>query len=161
MHTNVNGFDFVVISLYLLGLVILGFWVGKNRKSSEDYFLAGRDLNWKMIGLAIFGTNISPLMLISASGVAYAYGMVANNFEWLAFIFLILMAMVFLPHYLSTRISTMPEFIYKRFGAPSRNVLSWIIFVQITIGVGAVLFAGSILLGQLLQWPMWISLILM
>lgn len=161
MHTNVNGFDFAVISLYLLGLVILGFWVGKNRKSSEDYFLAGRDLNWKMIGLAIFGTNISPLMLISASGVAYAYGMVANNFEWLAFIFLILMAMVFLPHYLSTRISTMPEFIYKRFGAPSRNVLSWIIFVQITIGVGAVLFAGSILLGQLLQWPMWISLILM
>ena len=161
MQTNLNEFDFTVIFLYLLGLIILGFWVGSNRKSSEDYFLAGRDLNWKIIGLSIFGTNISPMMLISSSGVAYAYGMVANNFEWLAFIFLILMAMVFLPHYLSTRISTMPEFILKRFGAPSRNILSWIIFVQITIGVGAVLFAGSILMGQLMQWPLWGSLLLM
>lgn len=161
MQTSLNIFDFGVIFLYVLGLVVLGFRVGMRRNGAEDYFLAGRSLSWKTIGLSIFGTNISPMMLISSSGVAYAYGMVANNFEWLAWIFLILMAMVFLPHYLSTRISTMPEFIYRRFGAPSRDLLSWIIFFQITIGVGSVLYAGSILMGQLMDWPLWLSLLLM
>lgn len=151
----------MVIFCYVAGLVILGFRIGNRRKGAEDYFLAGRNLGWKTIGLSIFGTNISPMMLISSSGVAYSYGMVANNFEWLAWIFLILMAMAFLPLYLSTRISTMPEFINRRFGEKSRDLLSWIIFFQITIGVASVLYAGSILMGQLLEWPLWLSLLLM
>ncbi len=161
MENGLNLFDFLVISLYVVGLVIVGFRVGMNRDGAQDYFLAGKSLNWKTIGLSIFGTNISPMMLISSSGVAYAYGMVANNFEWLAWIFLILMAMLFLPHYLSTKVFTMPEFIQKRFGNASRDLLSWIVFIQITIGVGSVLYAGSILMGQLMDWPLWLSLLLM
>ncbi len=152
--------DFIVIAVYVAGLMGLGFWVSFRRKESQDYFLAGKNLGWKTIGLSIFGTNISPMMLISSSGVAFAYGMVANNFEWLAWIFLVLMAMVFLPYYLSSNISTMPEFILKRFGKPSRNFLSWLIFFQITIGIGSVLYAGAILMGQILDWPLGISLLL-
>ena len=161
MKTGLDILDFSVISIYIVGLVVVGFRVGRNRDSAEDYFLAGKSLNWKTIGLSIFGTNISPMMLISSSGVAYAYGMVANNFEWLAWIFLVLMAMLFLPHYLSTNVSTMPEFIQKRFGNATRDLLSWIVFIQITIGVGSVLYAGSILMGQLMHWPLWLSLLLM
>ncbi len=156
-----NTLDFAVVAIYLVILVGLGFFISFRRKHSEDYFLAGRKLKWYTIGLSIFGTNVSPMMLISSAGVAYAYGMVANNFEWLAWIFLLLYASVFLPFYMKSGIVTLPQFIRLRYDERTRDLLSWIIVLQITIGVGSVLFAGSLLLSQILGWPLLVSILFM
>ena len=145
--------DYTVIALYILALAGLGIWVSRKKEAQQDLFLAGRSLGWKTIGLSIFGTNISPMAMISNCGLAFAYGMVASNFEWLAWVFILLLAMFFLPYYAGLRITTMPEFIRHRFGERSRNVLSWIIFIQISIGAGSVLFAGSLLVSQITGWP--------
>lgn len=90
--------------------------------------------------------------MISNCGLSFAYGMVASNFEWLAWIFMLLSAMFFLPYYSALKVSTMPEFILHRYGARSRNMLSWVIFFQISIGAGSVLFAGALLLSQISEW---------
>lgn len=159
---HLNLLDFIVIFFYITGLLSLGFWVSFRKKHSDDLFLAGRTLKWPNIGLSIFGTNVSPSMMISSAGIAYASGMVASNMEWLAWLFLMLLAMVFIPHYMNTKISTMPEFLLKRFGPSCRNFLSWYtLFATIVLWLGGTLYAGGLLFSQIIGWPIWLSVILL
>jgi len=118
--------DLAVIAIYIVVLISLGMWVSFRRKGAqEDLFLGGRSFGWINIGFSIFGTNISPGFLISCSSIAYTTGMVAANFEWLAWWFLLLLAMVFVPYYLNTKISTMPQFMKHRFGRGAHTFLAW------------------------------------
>ncbi|MFC5409787.1 SLC5 family protein [Larkinella bovis] len=152
-----NNLDIAVIVAYMIALIGLGFWISftNRQKKSADLFLAGRSLGWQTIGLSIFGTNISPLNIISACGLAYSYGMVACNFQWFAWLYLLLLSVVFLPYYLRHDIQTMPQFMLRRYNESCRNVLSWIVFFQVSIGAGSVLYAGSLLTSQLLSLPVW------
>lgn len=161
IHHSLNFFDFSVIAGYIIILLGLGFWVSFEKKEhTDDLFLAGRSLRWFNVGLSIFGTNVSPSMMISTCGVAYASGMVAGNVEWLAWIFLMLLAMIFVPNYLNTNVCTMPEFMDRRYGKSCRNFLSWyVLFTTLVVWLGANLYAGGLLLGQILNWPLWISVI--
>lgn len=160
IHEALQPLDFVVIILYIISVLALGFWVSFKKDHTEDLFLAGRKLGWPNIGLSIFGTNVSPSMMIGSCGVAYATGMVASNFEWLAWIMLLVLAMLFLPHYLNTKISTMPEFINKRFGGRARDVLAYYtIFSTLVMWLGGNTYTGAVLLGQILNWPVWVSLV--
>ncbi len=153
-----NFLDYLVIIAYIIALLALGFWVSFKEDRSEDLFLAGRSLKWPNIGLSIFGTNVSPSMMISSAGVAYASGMVASNMEWLAWIFLLMLGMIFLPHYLNTKVSTMPQFLNKRFGESSRIFLSYYtILSTLALWLGGTLYAGGLLTSQLLGWPIWMS----
>ena len=156
IYSSLTTLDFAVISAYILALLGLGFWVSFKKDHEEDLFLAGRSLGWGNIGLSIFGTNVSPSMMISSAGVAYASGMVASNMEWLAWWFLMLLAMLFIPHYMNTKISTMPEFLEKRFNPTCRTFLSWYtLFSTIVLWLGGTLYAGGLLLSQLLNWPLY------
>jgi len=152
-----NTVDIGVIVFYMLALIGLGFWVSltNRQKKSADLFLAGKSLGWKTIGLSIFGTNISPLNIISACGLAYSYGMVACNFQWFAWLYLLLLSVVFLPYYLKHDIQTMPQFMLRRYNESCRRALSWFVFFQVSIGAGSVLYAGSLLTSQLLSLPVW------
>lgn len=153
--------DYLVIVIYVLGIVGIGFWISLRKKESTDIFLAGRSLRWKSIGLSIFGTNVAPSMLIASCSIAYAQGMVPSTFEWLAWPFLWLLAVVFLPHYIATKVSTMPEFLFHRYGEGSRRFLSYYAVFTTCISLGTTLFAGGILLSQMMGWSMLASLIFM
>jgi len=120
VHITLTTIDYAVIASYIVAVLTLGLWVSFRKEHSDDLFLAGRSLGWGSIGLSIFGTNVSPAMMISSCSIAYTSGMVAANFEWLAWLCLLLFAMVFLPHYLNTQISTMPEFMSRRYGEGCR-----------------------------------------
>lgn len=154
--------DLLVIGAYLLALIGIN-WRNRSRSpASNDLFLAGRSLTWPKIGLSIFGTDISPSSLIAGASIGYTTGIVAGNFDWLAWIFLLLLGMVFVPHYLSTRISTMPEFLKRRFGASCYTFLSWFNLVTIiVIFLGGTFFAGGVLLRQLIGWPLWASVLVL
>ncbi len=154
--TELTAVDFGVIAAYIVTLLGIGFWVSFKKGHSEDLFLAGKKLGWFNIGLSIFGTNVSPGMMIASCGVAYASGIVAWNFEWLAWVFLFLLAMVFVPHYLNTKISTMPEFLNKRYGKGCREFLSWYaVFSIMWIWIGGMLFAGGKILMLIFDFPFW------
>ena len=162
ISSKIHFIDYSVVAVYVVTVLSIGFWVSFRKGHTEDLFLAGRDLNWANIGLSIFGANVSPSMMIGCCGVAFSYGMVGSNFEWLAWVFLMLLAMVFMPHYLNTKISTMPEFMSRRYGNSCRSFLSWyVVFTTLWMWVGGTLFAGGILLSQILGWPLWVSFVLL
>ncbi len=162
MEFGLTLWDFGVIILYILTLIGIGLFVSFRRKGSQDLFLGGNTFGWANIGFSIFGTNISPSFLIAGCSVAYTSGLVAANFEWLAWIFLFLLAMLFIPHYMTTKISTMPEFIKHRFGEPSYRFLSFYVLLStLILWLGGALYAGGILLSQILGWPLLTSLIVL
>src|ERR1700743_3345513 len=156
--------DFVIVIVYLLALVGIGYWVSfvRKKKSGENLCLAGRSLGWASIGLNMWGTNVGPSMLIASASIGYTTGIVAGNFAWYAFVFILLLAVVFGPRYLGANVSTLPEYMGRRFGESTRNILAWYTLITILISwLSLGLFAGGVLVRQLLGLPMWLSVISM
>jgi solute:Na+ symporter, SSS family len=163
IHQALEPLDFVVIAVYVVVLLGIGMWVSlKNRGAQEDLFLGGRSMPWYTVGLSIFGTNIGPSFLLASCSVAYTSGLVGANFEWLAWWFLMLLGMLFVPHYMRTKIDTMPQFMLRRFGTRVYSFLSWYaLFTTVILWLGGALYAGGVLFSQIMAWPLWISVILL
>ena len=162
IHDKLQTLDFVVIVAYVVTLIAIGMWVSFRRRGADDLFLGGRSQRWRVVGLSIFGTNVNPSFLISSCSVAYASGFAAANFEWLAWWLMMLLAMLFVPYYLQTRVSTMPEFILRRFGRGAHTFLSYYaLFTTIVSWLGLVLYTGGLLFSQIMGWPLWLSLIVL
>ena len=162
IHEHLQALDFGVVITYLLVLMGIGAYISfrKKKNTGRDYFLAGGNLKWYSIGLTMWGTNVGPSMLIASCAVGYTTGIVAGNFSWYAFIFICLLALVFAPHYKNTGISTLPEFMGKRFNSTTRELLAWYSLVTILISwLGLTLYAGGLLISQVMDWPLWLSLI--
>src|SRR6201991_3642469 len=156
--------DLIIVVVYLLALLVIGYWVSfvRKKKEGENLFLAERSLGWGSIGLNMWGTNVGPSMLIASASIGYTTGIVAGNFAWYAFVFILLLAVVFAPRYLGARVSTLPEYMGKRFGESTRSILAWYTLITILISwLSLGLFAGGVLVRQLLGLPMWLSVITM
>ena len=160
IYNLLHPIDFVVVGIYLLVLIGLGYWVsfGKKKNKDENLFLAGNSLGWGSIGFTMWGTNVGPSMLVASASIGYTTDIVAGNFGWYAFLFIFLLAMVFSPRYLGAKVQTLPEFMGKRFGQSTRNILAWYTIATVLISwLALTLFAGGILVGQILNLPMWLS----
>ncbi len=158
IYGRLRALDFVVIAAYVILLIVIGIYVSIRRRHEEDQFLANRSFGWFNVGLSIFATNVTPAIMIAAASAAYATGMATANFEWLAWPFLMLLAMVFAPHYLNTKITTMPQFVRRRFGPRAAEFLSWYALLSILIvWLGGTVYTGSLLLSQIMNWPLWVS----
>ncbi|MEI8097896.1 MAG: sodium/solute symporter [Sediminibacterium sp.] len=164
-HIKIGGIDAFVIILYISFLVLIGIFISKKKNKagkldSEDLFLSGRSLPWYKVGLSIFSTNVSPSMLVAYFGAAYTSGIVLANFEWMAWFFLLLLAFLFIPRYLSNNISTMPEFLLKRFGKKSHIFFTYFsMFSSLIIWSSFMLCIGGIVISQLTGIPVYISAI--
>lgn len=147
--------DAVVFAAYIIALLVIGAAVSYRHRKSDDLFLGGRSMRWPSVGLSIFGTNIGPNFLIATCGAGYTTGMVTANYEWLAWVFLCLLGMVFVPFYLATGISTMPQFLRKRFGPQCYTFMTFYsLFGTVVLWIGGTLYAGGALLSQVMGWDM-------
>lgn len=156
--------DFIIIGIYLLVLVGIACYVSyvQRKRSGENLFLAQHSLGWASIGLNMWGTNVGPSMLVAMASIGYTTGIVAGNFSWYAFVFILLLGAVFAPRYLGAKVSTLPEFMGKRFGDRTRNLLAWYTLITILVSwLSLGLFAGGILVCQLLDMPMWVAVVAM
>lgn len=164
IHKLLTVNDFIVVGVYILIIIGIGFWVSLRQKNNEDgnLFLAGNSLHWPSIGFTMWGTNVGPSMLIASASIGYTTGVVAGNFAWYAFIFIFLLAVVFAPRYRFSKVQTLPEFMGKRFGDTTRSILAWYTIVTILISwLSLTLFAGGILIQQMLGIPMWLSIVVL
>lgn len=95
--------DFVVFVAYILTVFAVGILASRKQKS-EDYFLAGRNLTWWVIGGSLIAANISTHHFIGMAGQGFSIGLAIASYEWLAAITLILFGKFFLPYYLKSKI---------------------------------------------------------
>src|SRR6267142_6529952 len=150
MNNPMSNVDWAIIAIYLLGVVGLGIAAGflrrKNQTGGEGghYFLAGNTLRWPVIGLAMFAANISTVHLVSLAEAAYKFGLVFGNFEWMAGFTLILLSLFFAPLYMRSRVTTVPDFLERRFNRSCRDVLCIIsLFSAIVIHMGVALYTAA------------------
>src|SRR5260221_3666230 len=99
-HRNLATVDLVIIGVYFAIVFGIGMYFAKKERSSEDYFLAGRDIGWFFIGASLFVSNISTEHFIGLSGTGASSGLAVCHFEWLAGLILPVFGLVFLPFYL-------------------------------------------------------------
>ena len=101
-EVTISTVDLIIILAYLVGILLIGILsVRKRKMSSSSFFLAGRSLNWGMIGAALFAANISTIHLVGLAANGFKDGLVWGNFEWMAGFLLIILGLFFAPFYFS------------------------------------------------------------
>jgi solute:Na+ symporter, SSS family len=145
-----RALDWVAIVAYFGLLLFLTWWaVRKSRQTADDYFLAGRNLGWLIVGASIFASNIGSEHLVGLAGSGATSGVALAHYELHAWCLLVL-GWVLVPFYVRSRVYTMPEFLERRFSATARWVLSIISLVAYVLTKMAVgIFAGGVVFGAL------------
>lgn len=144
---GITTLDLSIIGIYFVAVLGIGLYIARSTKTGEDLFLGGRTFGWGLIGLSLFASNISSSTIIGLSGAAYSTGVVQSVFEWMSGIPLIIAALVFVPLYLKSQITTIPEFLERRFDRRSQVIFSVItIFISIVVDTAGGLYAGAIVL---------------
>ena len=147
MNTTISNIDMSIVIGYFIIVLGIGFYIARRTKTGEDLFLGGRSFGWGLIGLSLFASNISSSTIIGLSGAAYTTGIATSVYEWMSGLPLIIAALIFVPLYLKSRITTIPEFLEKRFDRRSQLFFSFItIFSTIMIETAGALYAGSLVL---------------
>lgn len=161
-----KSLDLTISIVYILGILAVGLWAGirhrRKTKTNEAgaYFLAGKTLKWPAIGLALFATNISTVHLVSLAQSGFDSGLLNGNFEWMAAFTLILLALFFVPFYIKSGVSTLPDFLEKRYDRSSRDWLAVISVISaIIIHIAFSMLAGGIVLKTLFGLNMYVSII--
>src|SRR5436309_3110455 len=145
------GLDWVIIGLYFALLLGVAWWVARrNRDTADDYFLAGRNLGWFLVGASIFASNIGSEHVVGLAGAGATSGVALAHYELHAWCLLVL-GWLFVPFYSRALVYTMPEFLGRRFSPTARWVLSVITLVAHVFTKFAVsIFAGGIVFATLL-----------
>ena len=161
--SSISILDWAIIVVYLAGIVGAGVFVGlRKRKGGEagSYFLAGNTLGWWSIGLALFATNISCLHLVSLAQAGYDSGLMMGNFEWLAAFALIALSLFFVPFYMRAKVSTLPDFLEKRYCSSCRNWLAVVsMFTAIVFNIAFPLATGWLVLHGVFGIDKWVCII--
>ncbi|WP_420458151.1 sodium:solute symporter [Neolewinella sp.] len=143
--------DWIIILLYFTLILGIAWWVIRQKNdSSDEYFLAGRNLGWFVVGASIFASNIGSEHLVGLAGSGATDGVALAHYELHAWCLLVL-GWVLAPFYMRSRVFTMPEFLERRFSGTARVILSLIslvAYVLTKIAVG--IFAGGIVFGVLM-----------
>src|SRR5512133_1798983 len=149
--STLTALDWSMIAAYFALLLGVAWWVVKRRKdTAADYFLAGRNLGWWVIGASIFASNIGSEHIVGLAGSGAADGVAMAHYELHAWCLLVL-AWVFVPFYSRAMVFTMPEFLERRFSTHSRYVLSLVSLVTFVVSKIAVgIFAGGVVFATLL-----------
>ncbi|GET34898.1 sodium/glucose cotransporter 2 [Prolixibacter bellariivorans] len=143
---SLSPLDIGIIIVYIVGIIIYGLKKAK-RKDSEEYFLAGRNMTWPIVGISLFAANIGSSTLIGLASDAFKTNVAVYNYEWMAAVVLVFFAVFFLPFYLKSRVYTMPEFLERRYDSRSRYYFSFITVVgNVIIDTAAGLYAGNLIL---------------
>jgi len=149
-QSRITPLDWLTIALYFGILLGVATWVvRKGKDSATDYFLAGRNLGWWVIGASIFASNIGSEHIVGLAGSGATSGVAMAHYELHAWCLLVL-GWVFVPFYMRSMVFTMPEFLERRFNEQSRYVLSIVSIVTFIISKIAVgIFAGGVVFGTL------------
>lgn len=152
LQASFGAWDWAVIAAYLVIVLLIGAWAARGAGTSgEDLFLAGRSLGVVTVGLSLFASNISSTTLIGVAGAAYGSGISVAHYELMAALVLVFMAVVTIPVFLRARVTTIPQYLERRFGprhGPTvcRYISALTIFLSIFVDTAGSVYAGVLVL---------------
>ncbi len=146
MTTGLAIIDWIVVLIYFFFLVGVVWWSSHRQETTQDYFLASRNIGWFIVGGSVFASNIGSEHIVGLAGQGATSGMAMAHWELHAWV-LILLSWVFVPFYYRSKVFTMPEFLERRFNSTARWILSIVsltayVFtkVSVTVYAGAIVF---------------------
>ncbi len=149
MELGLGSLDWVVVGLYFILVFGVAIWATlrerRGDETSADYFLAGRNVGWFVVGASLFASNIGSEHLVGLAGTGAASGVAVGQFEVLASLILLLLGWVFVPFYIKSGVYTMPEFLERRFSPAARWYLASVsILAYVMTKISVTIFAGAI-----------------
>ncbi|MGK9368357.1 sodium:solute symporter family transporter [Melioribacter sp. Ez-97] len=161
MNNVINIYDGIIIIGYLLVIIAVGLYSKFKDKGVDDYFLAGRNLNWAVVGFSLFVTNISSEHLIGLAESGSQRGLAVGQYELIAIFLLVLLGWALAPLYKKSGVLTSPQFFGIVYGEKNRKLFAGLtIFSHLFTKILVTLFAGGILFNAVLGWSLFSSAII-
>src|SRR5579862_7380507 len=157
--TNLAPVDVLILVLYFALVVFIGFYAKGKANTSEDFFLAGREMTAWIAGLSFVSANLGSLELMGWAGAAYQYGILATHWYWIGAIpAMLFLGIVMMPFYYISKTHSVPGYLHLRFGDAARG-LSAISFALMTILMSGVnMFAMAVVMQTVLGWNITFSI---
>jgi len=155
-----NWLDTTVIAIYFVAVLGLGFLLQKQTNTSEDFFLAGREMSAWIAGISFLAANMGALELMGWAAAAYQYGMLAAHWYWIGAVpAMLFLALVMMPFYYISKTHSVPGYLKLRFGEPTR-ALSALSFAGMTILMSGInMFAMAKVMQVVLGWNLTFSIL--
>ncbi len=157
--THLAPVDVLILALYFGLVVFIGFYVKGSTNTSEEFFLAGREMSAWIAGLSFVSANLGSLELMGWAGAAYQYGMLATHWYWIGAIpAMLFLGIVMMPFYYISKTHSVPGYLHLRFGDGAR-ALSAISFALMTILMSGVnMYAMAVVMQTVLGWNITFSI---
>jgi SSS family solute:Na+ symporter len=138
--------DVFAFVAFLATVIGISLYASRREKDSADYFLAGRNLTWWLIGFSLIASNISTEHFVGMAGAGFgAAGLAIASYEWVAAVTLVVVGVWLLPLFLKLGIYTMPEFLEHRYGSPARTLMAtYMMVAYVGVAIAAVLYSGAL-----------------
>src|SRR6266705_4184927 len=159
---QLSKIDMLIIVFYFALVLAIGFYLKGRANTSEDFFMAGRDMTAWVAGLSFLSANLGALELMGWAGSAYQYGILATHWYWIGAIpAMLFLALVMMPFYYISKTHSVPGYLKLRFGEPSR-LLSAVTFAFMTVLMSGInMYSMALVMKVVLGWDInfsiWIS----
>src|SRR6202789_1963861 len=156
---SLSTVDLVIIALYFVAVIGIGFYLKRYTKTSEQFFLAGREMTAWIAGLSFLAANLGSLELMGWAAAAYQYGILATHWYWIGAIpAMLFLGIVMMPFYYISKTHSVPGYLKLRFGEPAR-ALSAISFGFMTVLMSGInMYAMAVVLKVVLGWDIYFSI---
>ncbi|XP_061065971.1 sodium/myo-inositol cotransporter 2 [Eubalaena glacialis] len=155
--------DIAVLVLYFLFVLAVGLWstVKTKRDTVKGYFLAGGDMVWWPVGASLFASNVGSGHFIGLAGSGAAAGLSVTAYEFNGLFSVLMLAWIFLPIYIAGQVTTMPEYLRKRFGGNRIPIILAVLylFIYIFTKISVDMYAGAIFIQQSLHLNLYLAIV--
>src|SRR5579875_4222354 len=157
--THLSPVDIIILLLYFAVVVFIGFYVKGSTNTSEEFFLAGREMTAWIAGLSFVSANLGSLELMGWAGASYQYGILAAHWYWIGAIpAMLFLGIVMMPFYYISKTHSVPGYLHLRFGEGAR-ALSAVSFALMTILMSGVnMYAMAVVMQTVLGWNITFSI---
>lgn len=144
MNTYFNAGDWIIIVAYLLGIIALGMWFGKDQRNTRDYFLGSKNTPWWGIGLSIVAAETSALTIIGVPAMAFGGNIAFIQMVIGYVIARVILAVVLVPHYFKGEIYSPYQLFADKFGPSARQTAGGFFLISETLAAGVRVYVASI-----------------
>ncbi|MFF0656972.1 sodium:solute symporter family protein [Micromonospora tulbaghiae] len=161
LRLNMNALDYLILALYFVTVLGVGFAARRAIRTSVDFFLSGRSLPAWVTGLAFVSANLGALEVIGMAANGAQYGIMTVHYYWIGAVpAMVFLGIVMMPFYYGSKVRSVPEYLRLRFNRPTHllNAISFAVAQVLIAGVN--LYALALIMQALLGWPLWFAIII-